>query len=127
MGHQNVDSLGNKIPFIEQRLTPRQVESPAVKPRSPAETQWERDHINTAPEHRHHYSGKKLNMWLSSCTITSIKKEYSFNAFFMLLLFQVLNTIKKEKRDKKNSFSQGDRSRYMLRLNCFFFPACITT
>lgn len=41
MGHQDVDALGDEVPFIQQRLTPRQVEPPAVKPRSPAETRGE--------------------------------------------------------------------------------------
>lgn len=41
MGHQDVDALGDEVPFIQQRLTPRQIEPPAVKPRSPAESEGE--------------------------------------------------------------------------------------
>lgn len=44
VGHQDVDALRYKVPFIQQRLAPRQVEPPAVKPRSPAETEEERSH-----------------------------------------------------------------------------------
>lgn len=44
MGHQDVDAFRDKVPFIQQRLTPRKVEPPAVKPRSPAETEGERSH-----------------------------------------------------------------------------------
>lgn len=36
VGHQYVDAFRDQVPFIQQRLTSRQVESPAVEPRSPA-------------------------------------------------------------------------------------------
>lgn len=44
MGHQDVDAFRDEVPFIQQRLTPRQVEPPTVKPRSPAEKDGEISH-----------------------------------------------------------------------------------
>lgn len=38
MRHQDVDAFRDEVPFIKQRLTSRQVEPPAIKPRGPAET-----------------------------------------------------------------------------------------
>lgn len=44
MGHQDVDALRDEVPFIQQRLSSRQVEPPSVKPRSPAEAEGKRSY-----------------------------------------------------------------------------------
>ena len=59
VGHQDVDAFRDEVPFIQQGLTPRQVEPPAVKPRSPVETEGGGDHINDAQETNRDY-GKNI-------------------------------------------------------------------
>lgn len=49
------------------------------------------------------------------------KKENIFNAFFYPASVSSSKHNKKGERDKNEPFSQGDRSRYMLRLNWVFF------
>lgn len=48
VGHQDVDAFWNEVPFIQQRLTPRQIEAPAVEPRRPAKRRTESVGINIA-------------------------------------------------------------------------------
>lgn len=59
VGHQDVDAFRDEVPFIQQRLTPRQVKPPTVKPWSPAKREGERSYRYQPGDVLHHDFGGK--------------------------------------------------------------------
>ena len=50
VGHQDVDAFGDQVPLVQQRLSSRQVEAPAVEPGGPAA---ESGAVRARPRPRH--------------------------------------------------------------------------